>query len=122
VIKRVQRAVSYGESFDITTPDADLVDSVVLLRAPSPQHGTDSDQRALRLEFTRSDEATLTATAPPSGVAAPPGLYYLVINEKSLQGPVPSVARMVTVGRTDVGEALQPYADDAPAPVWIPER
>ncbi|HEV7534254.1 MAG TPA: galactose oxidase early set domain-containing protein, partial [Acidimicrobiia bacterium] len=117
VIKQVQRAVSYGESFDITTPDADLVESVVLLRTPSPAYGTDSDQRALRLEFSHSDMDTLTATAPPSGTAAPPGLYYLVVNEKSLQGPVPSVARLVAVGRTDVGDALQPFADDAPAPV-----
>jgi hypothetical protein len=117
VVRQVQRAVSYGESFDITTPDADLIDSVVLLRTPSPQHVNDSDQRALRLEFSRSGENTLTATAPPSGTAAPPGLYYLVITTKSLQGPVPSVARMVFVGRTDVGQAFQPFADDAPAPV-----
>ena len=117
VVKQVQRAVSYGESFDITTPDADLVESVVLLRTPSPEHGNDSDERALRLEFSRSGETTLTATAPPAGTVAPPGLYYLVINTKSLQGPIPSVARMVAVGHTDVGEALQPYADDAPAPV-----
>jgi hypothetical protein len=89
----------------------------VLLRTPSPQHGNDSDQRALRLEFSRSGERTLTATAPPSGTAAPPGLYYLVITTKSLLGPVPSVARMVAVGHTDVGEALQPFAADAPAPV-----
>jgi len=117
VVKQVQRAVSYGESFDITTPDADLVESVVLLRTPSPEHGNDSDQRALKLEFSRSADDTLTATAPPSGTAAPPGLYYLVINEKSLQGPVPSVARMVAVGHTDVGEALQPFADEAAPPV-----
>ena len=122
VVKQVQRAVGYGESFDIVTPDADLVESVVLLRTPSPQHGTDSDQRALKLEFSRSSEHTLTATGPPSGRAAPPGIYYLVINRKSLQGPVPSVARMVFVGRTDVGEARQPFADDAPAPVWTAGR
>src|SRR5581483_1307538 len=71
VIKRVQLAVSYCDSFSITTPDADLVDSVVLLRTPSPQHGIDSDQRALRLEFSHSDEDTITATAPPTGTAAP---------------------------------------------------
>ena len=117
VVKRVQRAVSYGESFDITTPDADLVESVLLLRMPSPEHGNDSDQRALKLEFSRSDEDTLTATAPPSGDAAPPGTYYLVVNTKSLQGPVPSVAHMVDVGHTDLTDALQPFPDEAPTPV-----
>jgi galactose oxidase len=117
VVQRVQRAVSYGESFDITTPDADLIESVLLLRTPSPEHGNDSDQRALKLEFSRSDEDTVTATAPPSGKAAPPGTYYLVVNKKSLQGPIPSVARMVDVGRTDLTDALQPFPDDAPTPV-----
>jgi len=117
VISSVQRGVGYGESFDIGTPDAGLVDSVVLLRTPSPQHADDSDQRALRLEFTRSGDHRLTATAPPSGTAAPPGFYYLVVNRKSLQGPIPSVARMVEVGRTDRAEARQPFADEAPVPV-----
>ena len=66
-VTKVQKGVSYGETFAITTPDAGLVESVVLLRTPSPEHAADSDQRALRLEFTRSGATTLTATAPPSG-------------------------------------------------------
>jgi hypothetical protein len=92
-------AVAYGETFPITTPDAALVESVRLIRTPSPEHVDDSDQRALQLEFSRSGPATLTATAPPSGTVAPAGRYYLVVNKKSLQGPIPSVARMVDVGR-----------------------
>jgi hypothetical protein len=75
----------------------------------------DSDQRALRLEFTRSAADTLTVTAPPSGTVAPPGSYYLVLNKKSLQGPIPSVARMVDVGRRDLSEAPQPFPDHAPS-------
>ncbi|HEU5449303.1 MAG TPA: galactose oxidase-like domain-containing protein, partial [Acidimicrobiia bacterium] len=61
-------------------------------------------------------DTTLTATAPPSGNVAPPGTYYLVVNKRSLQGPIPSVARMVDVGRTDRSEAPRPFPDDAPAP------
>jgi hypothetical protein len=87
------------------------------MRTPSPEHVNDSDQRSLRLDFTRSGSNTLTATAPPSGNVAPPGSYYLVVNKKSLQGPIPSVAHMVDVGHTDVAAALQPFPDDAPAPV-----
>jgi hypothetical protein len=117
MIRGVQKAVSYGETFNITTPDAGLIDSVLLLRTPSPEHANDSDQRSLKLEFTRSGSNTLTATAPPSGNVAPPGTYYLVVNKKSLQGPIPSVAHMVDVGHTDVAAALQPFPDDAPAPV-----
>jgi hypothetical protein len=58
----------------------------------------------------------MTATAPPHGNVAPPGTYYLVVNKRSLQGPIPSVARIVDVGRTDRAEAPQPFPDDAPAP------
>ncbi|MDQ1506856.1 MAG: hypothetical protein QOD57_4583 [Actinomycetota bacterium] len=115
-ITAVQKAVGYGESFTITTPDADLIESVRLLRTPSPEHVNDSDQRALQLDFTRRGTDAVTATAPPSGNVAPPGTYYLVVNKKSLQGPIPSVARMVDVGRTDPAAALQPFPDDPPAP------
>lgn len=114
-VGRVQRGVNHGETFTVTTPDAGLIESVLLIRTPSPEHVADSDQRALRLEFTRSATNTLTVTAPPSGNVAPPGTYYLVVNKKSLQGPIPSVARMVDVGRTDLSEAPQPFPDDAPA-------
>ena len=113
----VQKGVGYRETFDVTTPDAGLIESVLLLRTPSPGHANDSDQRSLKLEFTRRGPNTLTATAPPSGNVAPPGSYYLVVNKRSLQGPIPSVARMVDVGRTDLSDAVQPFPDDAPAPV-----
>ena len=86
------------------------------MRTPSPEHVADSDQRALKLEFTRRGATTLVATAPPSGDVAPPGAYYLVVNKRSLQGPIPSVARMVDVGRTDPAPALQPFPDEPPAP------
>jgi WD40 repeat protein len=116
-VKRVQKGVDYRETFNITTPDAGLIESVLLLRTPSPEHVNDSDQRSLKLEFTRSGPSTLTATAPPSGNVAPPGSYYLVVNKRSLQGPIPSVARMVDVGRTDLADAPRPFPDDPPAPV-----
>lgn len=39
------------------------------------------------------------------------------MNKKSLQGPIPSVARVVRLGMgTDLSEAIQPFPDDAPAP------
>jgi hypothetical protein len=99
-VTAVPPTVNYGEPFTVDTPDADLVESVLLLRTPSPGHANDSDQRALKLEFSRRGPQTLLATAPPSGRVAPPGTYYLVVNKRSLQGPIPSVARTVVVGRT----------------------
>src|SRR5207249_10506688 len=114
---RVQKGLSYGETFTITTPDAADIESVLLMRTPSPQHVVDPDQRSLKLAFTRTAADTLAATAPPSGNVAPPGSYYLVVNQKSPNGPIPSVARMVNVGTgTDHSDAYQPYPDDAPAP------
>lgn len=117
-ITAAQSGISYGESFNIGTPQADDIESVVLMKTPSPQHVNDGDQRNLELPFTKSGSGSLQAVAPPSGKVAPPGYYYLVVNKKTEQGPVPSVARIVQVGMgTDLTESIQPYADDAPAPV-----
>ncbi|MDQ3945985.1 MAG: DUF1929 domain-containing protein [Actinomycetota bacterium] len=116
-ISKVQAGVAYGERFMLNTPQAAEIESVQLIRTPSPQHVNDSDQRILKLEFTNAGGEMLEAVAPPNGVAAPPGTYYLVVNKKTEKGPVPSVARMVRVGATDKGDAIQPFADDAPAPV-----
>jgi hypothetical protein len=77
----------------------------------------DSDQRGLSLPFTRTGPETLEVVAPPDGIAAPPGNYYLVINKADPGGPVPSVARIVNVSTaSDPAEAPQPFADDASAP------
>jgi hypothetical protein len=55
-------------------------------------------------------------TAPPNGITAPPGYYYLVVNKKTDQGSVPSVARIVHVGtESNPAEAIQPYPDENPA-------
>ena len=116
-ISMVQAGVAHGERFMVNTPQASEIESVELIRTPSPQHVNDSDQRILKLEFTKTADDSLEAVAPPNGVAAPPGTYYLIVNKKTDKGPVPSVARMVHVGETNSAEAIQPFADDAPAPV-----
>ncbi|HEY3241428.1 MAG TPA: galactose oxidase early set domain-containing protein, partial [Acidimicrobiia bacterium] len=109
--------VGYGEKFSIGTPQADEIESVLLMKTPSPQHAIDSDQRSVVLDFTRTGGNTLEAVAPPSGTVSPPGFYYLVVNKTSPRGPIPSVARIVRVGAgSDLSEALQPYADDTAAP------
>lgn len=108
--ERVQAAVRWGERFEISTPQADEIDSVVLMRAPSPEHVVDSDARSLVLAFNRTREGTLQAMAPPDGVAAPPGYYYLFVNRRSPKGPIPSMAAMIRLGGTaDPAEALQPF-------------
>ncbi|MGH9041473.1 MAG: galactose oxidase-like domain-containing protein [Acidimicrobiia bacterium] len=119
-ISHVQAGVAWGEQFALSTPKAGEVAEVVAMRIGSVQHSNDSDQRTLRLPFT-VDGDKLSVTAPPNGVAAPPGYYYLFVNRADDQGRgmIPSVARIIRISDTsDPGaEALQPMRDDAPAPV-----
>ncbi len=110
-ITSVQAGIRWGEEFAITSPEAGDIESVVLMRTPSPEHIVDSDARTLRLAFSAGDGGRLTAVAPPSGVVAPPGWYYLFVNRRSPDGPIPSVARMVHVGGvSDPAPAYQPLS------------
>ncbi len=114
VITGAQAGIAWGEKFRIRTDEPDSIAGVVMLRIASPQHSIDSDQRSLRLDFTRTGSTTLEAIAPPSGVAAPPGYYYLVLIKQSLRGAVPSVARILHMGATsDYSEAIQPFPNDS---------
>jgi hypothetical protein len=116
-ITRAPAGVAYADRFSLGTPQATGIESVLLIKPQSVQHVNDADQRALELSFTVTGDNTLEVVAPPNGVAAPPGYYYLVVNRRTDQGPVPSVARMVRVGgASDPAEAVQPFPDDAPAP------
>lgn len=81
-------AVPYGGAFQVQTPDAAGISSVVLMRPGSPTHAFDMDQRLVKLSFTRGSGA-LTVTAPPRGHIAPPGYYMLFLLNSA---GVPSVA------------------------------
>jgi len=116
-ITRAPAGLAYGERFTVGTPQPGEIESVLLIKSPSPQHVIDPDQRTLELKVAATGKGTLEVEAPPNGVAAPPGYYYLVVNRTTDQGPVPSVARMVHVGTTsDTAEAPQPFPDEATAP------
>lgn len=65
-ITRVQAGIAFGQRFPLGTPEAGDIEAVVLLRTPSPQHGSDSDQRGLLLEFERTGSTMLTVKAPPT--------------------------------------------------------
>jgi hypothetical protein len=84
-------AVTYGSTFQVQTPDAADIGSVVLVRPGAVTHAFDMDQRLVGLSFTL-DGDVLNVTAPPNGNIAPPGYYMLFI----LNSPgVPSVAQFV---------------------------
>lgn len=81
--------VNYGGVFQIQTPDAAQIQSVVLVRPSSQTHAFDMDQRLVELSFTAAS-GVITATAPPNGNVAPPGYYEIFILNSA---GVPSVAR-----------------------------
>ena len=102
-------AINYGTSFQVQTPDASSIASVVLIRPGTPTHAFDQDQRMVRLAF-KSNAGTLGVVAPPNGNIAPPGYYMLfVLNSVG----VPSVARFVRLASTSGGPPPPTTVDDA---------
>jgi hypothetical protein len=92
-ISSVMQVIGYGSSFQVATPDAGNIASVVLVRAGSVTHASDMDQRLVGLSFTQGSGA-LTVTGPPNSNIAPPGYYLLFILNNA---GVPSVATFVHV-------------------------
>ncbi len=83
--------VGYGAAFQVQTPDAAGIGSVVLVRPGAATHAFDMEQRLVGLSYTIGS-GVLNVTAPPNGNIAPPGYYMLfVLNAAG----VPSVARFV---------------------------
>jgi hypothetical protein len=80
-------------TFQVQTPDAANITSVVLVKDGAVTHAFNMDQRLVGLSFAAGAGA-LTVTAPPNGNVAPPGYYMLfLINSAG----VPSVANFVQV-------------------------
>jgi hypothetical protein len=92
-ISSVPSSVSYGNNFQVTTPDANNISSVVVIRASAVTHSFDMDQRLVGLNFSNGG-SSLTATAPPNGNIAPPGYYLLFLVNKN---GVPSVGTFVQI-------------------------
>jgi hypothetical protein len=94
VIQSAPASIGYGTgSFQVQTPDAANIHSVVLVRPGSVTHAWNMEQRVVGLAFTPSSGA-LTVKLPPNSNIAPPGYYLLFLLNKA---GVPSVARFVQV-------------------------
>jgi hypothetical protein len=95
VISLAPSKLTYGQPFNVQTPDAATVTRGTLIRLSSVTHATNMSQLLYPLSFTAVNPTRVRATAPASGNLAPPGPYMLfLVNTKG----VPSKARMVTVG------------------------
>jgi hypothetical protein len=95
-------SISYGNTFNVSTPDAANISSVVLVRNGTVTHAFGMDQREVGLPFTVGN-GSLTVTAPPNGNIAPPGYYMLFILNSS---GVPSVAAFVQMTTSTSGSSV----------------
>jgi len=84
----VAPTITYGGTFQVQTPEAADIASVVLMRPGAPTHAFDMDQRLVRTSYTVGN-GVLNVTAPPNGNIAPPGYYMLFIVNSA---GVPSIA------------------------------
>jgi hypothetical protein len=86
-ITAAPQRISYGQSFDVETPEAARISSVVLIGLPATTHGMNFNQRFVRLPFTRSGgRITVTASAKPT--LTPPSWYYLfILDDKGVPSP-----------------------------------
>ena len=84
-------SMTYGGSFDVSTPNAAQIEHVSLIRSPSVTHALDMNQRFQYLSFTAS-AGKVTVQAPANSNLAPPGDYMLFLVDTN---GVPSVASFV---------------------------
>jgi hypothetical protein len=94
VIQSTPASIGYGSgTFQVQTPDALNINSVVLARPGSDTHAFNMEQRLVGLAFT-SSSGVLTVNLPPNSNVAPPGYYMLFILNSA---GVPSMASFVQV-------------------------
>jgi hypothetical protein len=91
VIGVIPNSIGYGAAFEIQSPDAASITSVVLIPPGTPTHAFDNSAREVGLSFTQGSGG-LNVTAPANSSIAPPGYYMLfLVNNVG----VPSVATFV---------------------------
>jgi hypothetical protein len=93
-IASVPATVTYGQIFEVATPNAAQITDVRWIRLGSVTHAFDMSARANTLSFSRSATG-VSVTAPANPNLAPPGHYLLFILNRN---GVPSVGTIVRVG------------------------
>jgi galactose oxidase len=88
-----QSSVAYGAKFTINTPNGFQITEVRWIRLGSVTHAFDSNQRANKLNFTRT-ATTVKVTAPLNGKLAPPGHYLVFVLNRN---GVPSAGKVIKV-------------------------
>jgi hypothetical protein len=96
VIAAAPERVAAEQSVTVRTPDAEAIESVVLVRKTTLTHIVDGAQRNVELPIVSRDADGLTVSIPDARVL-PPGPYMLFVNARDEQGLVPSVSTSVMV-------------------------
>ena len=86
--------LSYGASFEVQTPDAVDISSVVLIRPNAVTHHTDAGHRFIKLGISGVLPDRVNVGSPADAFIAPPGYYMLFIVNSS---GVPSEAAWVQI-------------------------
>ena len=107
-ISAIPATANYGDSFDVTTPNAAQIAKVSLIRSPSVTHAFDMNQRFQFLSFTPG-AGKVTVQAPANANLAPPGDYLLFLVDTD---GVPSVGEFIRDRGHDRAEcSVQPERD-----------
>ncbi|MGH9862150.1 MAG: galactose oxidase-like domain-containing protein [Candidatus Acidiferrales bacterium] len=92
-IASVRKAVTYGQTFFVRTPEAGDIAQVTWIRLPAVTHSFDQNQGINFLTFSATEQG-VNVTAPADPNLSPPGHYMLfLLNDQS----VPSVATIVRI-------------------------
>ena len=97
VIGGAPSSLTHATSFTLQTPQAQDIESVVLVRNTSLTHNVDGAQRNVELRILGRSGDSLTVEMPTQKAVVPPGQYMLFINQRGEEGLVPSVSKQVTV-------------------------
>jgi hypothetical protein len=84
--------LSYGQNFNVVTPNPGQIATVSLVRFGSVTHAINMSQRFIPLTFSQSGSGSLSVIAPANSNLAPPGNYMLFILDSN---GIPSVAAIV---------------------------
>jgi hypothetical protein len=92
VITQAPATAAYGTVFEISSPDATITKSAVLMRLGSATHAFDQGQARVPISLERRSVGVLRLMAPANVNIAPPGVYMLFIIDSA---GVPSKAQMI---------------------------
>jgi len=94
VIAAVPEKVTYGQTFDVGTPDAGAVTMACFMAPSATTHSFNMQQRYIGLKIGDKAANSLTMEAPPNANIAPPGYYMLFL--LNAEG-VPSEAKFIQI-------------------------